>query len=132
MADAAQHPLILAVDDDPTIRRVVERTLKSEGYELRLCENGEEALSALKEIAYALVLLDVRMPGFTGFEVAEKLRAGEVGDLNRNVPIVFVTAEADGESYEKSFDVGAHRYITKPFDPDGLLATVKQLMHEGG
>jgi CheY-like chemotaxis protein len=132
MAEAPHAPVILAVDDDATIRRVIERSLKSEGYEVQLCESGEEALGVLRDAPFALLLLDVRMGGLTGFETAEKLRSGEAGKLNQNVPIVFVTAEADGASYEKSFDVGAHRYITKPFDPDALVNTVKQLMHEGG
>jgi len=132
MAEAENHPVILAVDDDATIRRVIERSLKAEGYEVQLCESGEEALQTLRDKAFALLLLDVRMGGMTGFDTAEKLRAGEAGDTNKNVPIVFVTAEADGASYERSFDVGAHRYITKPFDPDALVATVRALMHEGG
>jgi CheY-like chemotaxis protein len=133
MAEAeTAAPVILAADDDATIRRVIERSLRGEGYEVRLCESGEEALDALREAPFALLLLDVRMGGMSGFDAAEKLRAGQAGEVNRNVPIVFVTAEADGASYERSFDVGAHRYITKPFDPDALIAAVKALMHEGG
>ena len=128
----AAPPTILAVDDDAHIRRIIERALKSEGYRMRMCVSAETALEALREQRYAVAILDVMMTGETGFQLAHRIRAGEAGEENREVPIVFVTAENDAEAYEKSFDVGAYRYITKPFDTDSLVGVVSAMLHEGG
>lgn len=122
---------ILTVDDDPQIRRLIDRALRAEGYTTRTCISAESALVALREGGrYSLVLLDVMMGGETGFELARRIRNGEAGDDNRALPIVFVTAENDGDSYEQSFDVGAHRYITKPFAADALVEVVQSMLHE--
>jgi DNA-binding response OmpR family regulator len=123
-------PTILAVDDDAHIRRLIERSLKSEGYQMRMCVSAETALTALRERRYAVAILDVMMTGETGFQLAERIRNGEAGEDNRHVPIVFVTAEDDADSYEKSFDVGAYRYITKPFETDSLVGVVSAMLHE--
>ena len=123
---------IVAVDDDPAIRRVVARALGEAGYEIHSCSSGAAGIEALKKVDACLVLLDVMMPGENGFDVAEKIRKGEAGDKNKAIPIVFVTAESGADAYERSFDVGAHRYLTKPFDDEQLLAAVTGVLHLGG
>jgi two-component system OmpR family response regulator len=127
---AAGHRLpILAVDDDPLVRRLIDRSLRSEGYDTRTCVSAESALVALRQSSYSLVLLDVVMGEVDGFELARRLRAGEAGALNRDTPVVFVTGETHVEAWERSFEVGAHAYLTKPFESDALVDVVAKLLH---
>jgi CheY-like chemotaxis protein len=131
MAESTRKPIV-AVDDDPAIRRVVARALGDAGYQVHSCSSGAAALETLRKVDACLVLLDVMMPGENGFDVAEKIRNGEAGDAHKAIPIVFVTAETGADAYERSFDVGAHRYLTKPFDDEQLLAAVTGVLHLGG
>lgn len=119
---------ILAVDDDPHMRRLIGRLLVEEGLETKVASSAESALAALKSESFSLLVLDVVMDGETGFDLARRIRAGEAGERHRSLPILFVTAEADEQSYETSFDVGAHGYVTKPFKGDDLLGRVRSLM----
>ena len=126
-----QAPMIMTVDDDPIVRRTIERTLRSEGYRTRACDSAESGLRALAaEQVPALLLLDVSMPGESGFDLARRIRDGELGDERRDVPIVFLTAETSEAAYEQSFDVGAHRFLSKPFEVDALLEEISTLLHE--
>ena len=127
MALAHRLP-ILAVDDDPLVRRLIDRSLRSEGYDTRTCVSAESALVALRQSSYSLVLLDVVMGALDGFELARRLRAGEAGALNRDTPVVFVTGKDDRESQERSFEVGAHAYLTKPFATEALVDVVAKLL----
>lgn len=127
--DTQTTPRILAVEDDAAIRRIIDRSLRSEGYQLDTCASAEAALPAIARGEYSLLLLDVRMEGETGFDLARRVRDGQAGDHNRALPIVFLTAEADEQSYELSFDVGAQRYLTKPFDSSELVDTVSAVLH---
>jgi DNA-binding response OmpR family regulator len=123
--------MIFAVDDDPSVRRSIERTLRSEGYRTRSCDSAESGMRALaKEQPPALLLLDVSMPGESGFDLARRIRAGELGDAHRDVPIMFLTAETHEGAYEQSFDVGAHRYLCKPYETELLLNAISALLHE--
>jgi CheY-like chemotaxis protein len=124
-------PLIVTVDDDPTVRRTIERMLRCEGYRTHACDSAESGLRTLgrEEETPALLLLDVSMPGESGFELARRIRAGQLGEAHREVPIVFLTAETAEDAYEQSFDVGAHRYLAKPFETDALLEEISNLLH---
>jgi len=124
-------PEILAADDDAHVRRLIERSLRAEGYQMHMCVSAETALDALKQRRYSVAILDVIMTGETGFDLARRIRAGEAGEDNREVPIVFVTAQSDADAYEQSFDVGAYRYITKPFDTEVLVGLVSSMLHGG-
>jgi len=123
------NPRILAVEDDAAIRRLIDRSLRSEGYQLDTCGSAEAALPVIAGGDYSLLLLDVRMGGETGFDLARRVRDGQAGEHNRALPIVFLTAEAGETSYEQSFDVGAQRYLTKPFESSELVETVCSVLH---
>lgn len=131
MSDDKPKPIV-SIDDDAAIRRTISRALTDAGYEVHSCSSGAAGIEKLKSLDACLVLLDVMMPNENGFDVAEKIRKGEAGDKHKAIPIVFVTAESGEKSYERSFDVGAHRYLTKPFDDDQLLAAVTGVLHLGG
>jgi len=118
-----RNPLLIA-DDDRGFRAFVARLLTRAGYETRQAESGEEALAFACEERPALVLLDVRLPGISGYEVLRELRE-ELGD---DLPIAFVTGVRT-EPFDRvaGLLLGADDYVIKPFAPDELLARVRAL-----
>ena len=106
--------MVLVVDDDPLMRRIVIQSLDKGAYELQEAESGASGIKAAIELRPDLILLDVMMPEMDGFEVVRRLRTHP---LTQGVPIVMLTAL--GEMNEKIYgmQLGADDYITKPFDP---------------
>ena len=109
---------ILVVDDEPQIRRVIRLTLNLEGFEVDDTKSGDEALDHLRSGMYDLVLLDIDMPGMTGFETCRAIRA--ISDM----PIIMLTARNAEKDKVEALDAGADDYITKPFSTPELLARV--------
>lgn len=114
-------PVILLVDDEPTNLRVL-RTVLNDLYRLLFAKNGQEALQLAAEHQPDLVLLDVMMPGMTGFEVCTALKANR---QTQHIPVIFVTALRDEIDETQGFAVGAVDYITKPISPAVVRARVK-------
>ncbi len=112
---------LLLVDDEPTNLRVL-RTVLQEQYRLLFAKSGEEALQLLEKEHADLILLDVMMPGLTGFDVCARLKANP---LTCAIPVIFVTALKDEMDETKGFEVGAVDYITKPISPAVVRARVK-------
>ncbi|GGQ15595.1 response regulator [Shewanella litoralis] len=112
---------ILIVDDEPANLRVLKKILEDQ-YRLIFAKSGEEALRLVQRELPNLILLDVMMPGMTGFEVCEQLKADP---LSKAVPVIFVTALNDEVDEAKGFDVGAVDYITKPISTAVVKARVK-------
>ena len=124
-------PRILAVDDDPAIRRLIERALRTEGYEVQTVPSAEAAMKVLaRGEDFALLLVDVVMGGESGIDLVRRIRNGEVGEARAKVPVIFVTAEDDARTYESSFDLDAMRFVTKPFGADELVGVVSSVLHE--
>ena len=109
---------ILVVDDEPQIRRVIRLTLNLEGFEVDDAKSGDEALDHLRSGMYDLVLLDIDMPGMTGFETCRAIRA--VSDM----PIFMLTGRSAEKDKVEALDAGTDDYITKPFSAPELLARV--------
>jgi two-component system OmpR family response regulator len=103
---------VLVADDEPAMRLLCRVNLPLAGFEVVEAADGEAALALLRGERFDLALLDVMMPGVSGFGVAERLRADGV-----ELPIVFLSARADGEDIRRGLAVGAVDYVTKPFDP---------------
>jgi DNA-binding response OmpR family regulator len=113
---------ILIVEDSDSIRRMIEALVKGRGYDVNAVPTGAKGL----DIAFAtppdVVLLDLNLPGsYDGLEVCRRLRANA---LTRAVPVVIITAMADGESKRKALEAGATAYYTKPFSPTALLKEI--------
>ena len=116
------HGAILVVDDNEETRDMLSRRLAREGYtNVVTAADGEEAIELLRSREFDLVLLDVIMPGLDGFAVCERLREQ---DATRDVPIIFLTALDDTFDKVRAFSAGAVDYVTKPFQPQELLARV--------
>ena len=119
---------VLVVDDEQHIRLLIEQTLEElldEGVELYTASDGEEALAVMGAQRPDLVFLDVMMPRRNGIEVCRAVR-GELG--NRDVHIVLLTAKGQAADREEGLAAGADRYLTKPFDPDELLALAREVL----
>ena len=119
-----EHRLVLVVEDDPQIQRVVQWALEDEGIAWRSALDGERAVRMALEEAPALVLLDWTLPRLTADAVADQLRAA----YGNALPIILITA--DGRSAEKAERVGARAYFHKPFDLDDLMAAVQRALAE--
>jgi len=113
---------VLVVEDDEEIAEVLGRSLRKEGYEVRLSADGSEALDAAEVFSPDLVLLDLGLPGLDGVEVCRRLRAE--GD----VPILMLTARGETEDRVDGLDSGADDYLVKPFERQELLARIRALL----
>jgi two-component system KDP operon response regulator KdpE len=110
---------ILIVDDEPQIRRVLRAALIAEGYELHEARTGEEALEAVREQRFDLILLDMNMPGIGGLETCREIRAGS------EVAIIMLTVRDSEHDKVAALDAGADDYVTKPFGMPELSARIR-------
>ena len=119
---------ILIVDDEAHLRSLIQQTLEEledEGVELMSASNGEEALGMIRDVRPNLVFLDVMMPKLSGFDVCRTTKH-ELG--MSDVHIVLLTAKGQEFDRQKGQEVGADLYMTKPFDPDALLAKAREVL----
>jgi DNA-binding response OmpR family regulator len=116
---------ILIADDEPNILVSLEFLMKREGYEVLLARDGIEALAVIARERPALVLLDVMMPGKSGFDVCQEVRSNEA---LAGTKIVLVTAKGRETDIAKGMALGANDYITKPFSTKDLAARVRALL----
>ncbi|GLU44308.1 tetratricopeptide repeat protein [Allomuricauda sp. NBRC 101325] len=123
-APSAQDvPTILIVDDEPVNRRVLENHLRMAGYQIIEVGSGKEALKIIAEgTPISLVLLDVMMPGTSGYEVCEKIREKY---LSSELPVILLTAKNTVSDLVSGFNAGANDYLTKPFSKGELLSRIK-------
>ena len=110
---------ILVVDDEPQIRRIMRTTLTAEGYAVYDARSGEEALDAVREQRFDLVLLDVNMPGMGGLEACRSIRS------TSDTAIIMLTVRSAEEDKVAALDAGADDYVTKPFGMPELLARIR-------
>jgi len=114
---------ILVVDDDNSVRRVVQMQLSEAGYEVKLAASGSEALRVLSEAPPKLVITDLRMPDVDGIELLRRITADEI-----QTTVIMVTAFGSIETAVQAMRLGAYDYITKPIDYDALLLAVNRAM----
>lgn len=124
--DTATPRRVLVVDDERSMRLLCRVNLPLSGFEVEEAEDGEAAVERAREQEFDLVLLDVMMPGMSGFEVAGRLRNDP---RTADLPFVFLSARADEEDIRRGFEVGAADYITKPFDPLQLGDHLNTVLH---
>ena len=123
---ARNRQRILVVEDDEAIVLGLEENLKFAGYEVVVARNGNEAVTAVERHTPDLILLDIMLPGMSGYEVCRKLRGDGI-----DTPVVMVTARQDEFDKVHGFEVGADDYVTKPFSINELLARVKAVLSRG-
>ena len=119
---------ILVVDDNPEAIQFLKTWLDKHSYQVIEAESGEEALLATENQSPDLVLLDVMMPGLDGIETCKRIRQNE---KTSHIPVILVTAHDPHVARTEGLMAGANDYITKPVDPDELLARIDALLAEG-
>jgi DNA-binding response OmpR family regulator len=122
MSVTGRDPRVLVVEDDEEIAQVLQRSLRLEGYEVRVAGDGETALDQSAAFNPDLVILDLGLPKLDGMEVARRLRSAD------DVPILMLTARDALESRVEGLDAGADDYLVKPFERQELLARLRALL----
>ena len=116
-----EQPVILLVDDNTINLQLLHETLDGQGYQLLAARSGEEALRIARKANPDLILLDIMMPGIDGYETCARLKAD---DATRNSVVIFLTALQSTEEKVRGLSMGAMDFITKPFDPEEIIARV--------
>ena len=117
---------LLLAEDDTNLGVLLVDYLEAEGFEVKLCKGGEQALSAFLKCKFDLCLLDVMMPQMDGFSLVKEIRIKD-----KKVPIIFITAKSLKEDKLKGYDLGADDYLTKPFDEEELLWKIRAMIRRG-
>ncbi len=120
------RPSILLVDDDATLLSVVARRLSREGFEVRTAPSGESALSSLERGWPSMLVVDLMMPRMDGFELCRRVK--RIADL----PIIVLSAVGEATSKVRALEEYAEDYVTKPFEPDELVARVNRVLRRAG
>tara|TARA_Y100000590_G_scaffold55464_1_gene58083 strand:- start:4015 stop:4692 length:678 start_codon:yes stop_codon:yes gene_type:complete len=113
---------ILVVDDDDKIRSLIKEFLSEKGFIVSSAENAEKAKLKIETFNFNLIILDVMMPGQSGYELTKELKE------SKNIPIILLTAKGEVESRIHGLELGADDYLGKPFDPKELLLRVKNVI----
>jgi two-component system OmpR family response regulator len=115
-------PHVLVVDDDPAIRTLIAEYLRENDLKVTAASNGKELTAALKEHAIDLIILDLRMPGEDGMQIARRVRD------QSSLPIIVVSGRLDEADRVMALELGADDYVTKPFSPRELLARIRTVL----
>jgi DNA-binding response OmpR family regulator len=117
---------ILIVEDDPHILLGLEEVLKSEGFDVASCNRGDSAIDSVTKHKPALIMLDVMLPGLSGYDICKQLRSKKI-----TTPILMLTAKSQEIDKVVGLDLGADDYVTKPFGVRELLARIQALLRRG-
>lgn len=116
---------ILLVDDEPHVIRSLRFVLEKQGYDIDFADNGEDAMTKVREFRPDLMLLDIMMPKRDGYDVCQEIKNDpELKDTY----VIILTAKGQEKDRVKAFDALADEFVTKPFSPSGLLARLKELL----
>ena len=118
---------ILIVDDEPEMLEMIELRMKKNGYAVVTAVTGEECLEKAQKERPDVILLDVLLPGMSGFEVSKRLKADEE---TKDIPIIMVTALIGTDAEEKGMERGAKYFISKPFDPEELVSEINKIVRK--
>lgn len=116
---------ILVVDDEPDLVETLSFRLEASGYEVIKADDGQKGLDKARSEKPDLIILDLMLPKLDGYKVCRMLKFDEV---YKNIPIILFTARAQEQDKKMGQDVGADGYITKPFEPQALLAKIQELI----
>lgn len=116
---------VLTVDDSPSVRKLVEFTLKAKGFGVNSAGNGQEALELMAKERFDAIILDINMPQMNGLEFLQKIREDKTFGP---IPVVMLTTEGQDKDKDKAISLGATAYIVKPFKPTQLLSLLEKIL----
>jgi len=117
---------ILVIDDERALLKLVKNILEPKGYKVSLAASGHSGLALMEKEHPDLIILDMKMPGLNGFQVLDLIRQ------RSNIPVIMLTGVIDENILSKSLNIGADDYITKPFNPDVLVARIEAKLRRAG
>jgi DNA-binding response OmpR family regulator len=117
---------ILVIDDEQALLQLVKNILEPKGYKVSLAADGQSGLTLMEKEQPDLIILDMKMAGLDGFQVLDIIRQ------RSNVPVIMLTGVIDKNMLSKSLNIGADDYITKPFNPDILVARIEAKLRRAG
>jgi DNA-binding response OmpR family regulator len=120
-----ERPLVVVADDDEDILMLVRAALAGAGYEVAIARDGSAALSLLRERRAAAAVLDIAMPELDGLEVLTRVRRDAA---TAEIPVVLLSARAQEDDVARGYQLGASKYVRKPFSPRELVAAVNELV----
>jgi DNA-binding response OmpR family regulator len=118
-------PVVLAVDDDPAVLRIIESQLTRHDFAVKTAASGEEALRMLRDLTPALLILDVMMDGISGYDLCLVVKRDP---RLKEVPVIFLTSRGTPQDYKTGHELGAVIYMVKPFKAEKLLNIVQMLI----
>ena len=118
-------PVVLAVDDDPAVLRIIESQLSRHEIVVKTAANGEEALRILRELVPAVMILDVMMDGISGYDLCHLVKRDS---RLREVPVIFLTSRGTPQDYKTGHEMGAVIYMVKPLKAEKLIHIVQMLI----
>jgi chemosensory pili system protein ChpA (sensor histidine kinase/response regulator) len=119
--------IVMVVDDSLTVRRVTQRFLLREGYQVVLAKDGVDALEQLQSFTPDIMLVDIEMPRMDGFDLTRNVRGDE---RTKNTPIIMITSRTADKHRNYADELGVNAYFGKPFQEDKLLEAIKGLIHK--
>ena len=122
-SNAEDLPHVLVVDDDQRLRKLIAKYLSDNGFMVAAAEDASEARKLLKQLVFDMIVLDLMMPGESGLEFAESLRAGK-----SDIPILMLTAMSESEDRIRGLEKGGDDYLTKPFEPRELVLRIHSIL----
>ena len=120
---------ILTIDDNADIRDLIAFVLRRENYEVSTASNGLEGVEAIKATKPDLIILDVVMPEFSGYDVLDAVRSDKNSKI-RDIPVLMITSKSTTDDIDQALELGATSYIIKPFRPAKLVEKVHSLLGE--
>lgn len=121
----SRKAVIMVVDDSLTVRKVTQRLLEREGFQVVLAKDGVDALEHMQEIRPDLMLVDIEMPRMDGFDLTRNVRGVEA---THSVPIIMITSRTADKHRNYALDLGVNAYFGKPYQEDALLAAIRGLL----
>ncbi|MFL5965935.1 MAG: PleD family two-component system response regulator [Gaiellaceae bacterium] len=125
----SERPLVVVADDEEDILMLVDATLRAAGFDVMRAQTGVQALELVRAHAPRLAVLDVSMPELDGLEVLQRLRGDEA---TASLPIVLLSALAQESDVARGYELGASKYLRKPFRPSELIAIARELAAQPG
>jgi len=122
-------PVVLVVEDDPTILQLLEVNFEMEGFVVLTAEDGEQGLAVAREALPDVVVSDVMMPKVSGLELVAALKADSA---TKRIPVILLSAKAQGSDVRTGLEAGADDYVTKPFEPLDLVDRVNAVLLRSG
>jgi DNA-binding response OmpR family regulator len=123
--EARAFPIVLAVDDDPAVLRIIESQLTRHDIAVKTAANGEEALAILRELTPAVLILDVMMEGISGYDLCHVVKRDS---RLQDVPVIFLTSQGTPQDYKTGHELGAVIYMVKPLKAEKLVNIVQMLI----